>query len=81
MAWGPIADMTLIYNHQGWMLHTLSFSLDTNTKYGLLHSTEQRSCSEWHHTVLRSNFIVSGINRFLMFEDLAGPKKGAVCLY
>lgn len=96
MAWGPFADMTLIYKHQGWMLHSclptkliflrslslLSLSasdtlthLDTHKLWaGALYLATLRS--EWHHTALWSNSIVSGINRRLMLEDLAAVHKG-----
>lgn len=90
MAWGPFADMTLIYKHQGWMLHPclstkLIFLHSLSVSDTLTHTDTHKLWAsalylatlrtEWHHTALWSNSIVSGINRRLMLEDLAAVHK------
>lgn len=86
----PFADMTLIYNHQGWMLQprlSLSPSVFDYMCVYVSHKLWPGALylatlgTEWHHTAPRSNSIVSGINGRLMFEDLAAVHKGGtVCL-
>lgn len=74
MARGPSADTTLIYNHQGWKLHTLPLCAAHSPALSLshTHTALYLATLEWHHT----GFVVCRINRSLISDSLAAVHKG-----
>ncbi len=62
--------LSLSYTHTHTYTHIYTHKLWTSALYLATLGTE------WHHTAPWSNSIVSGINRWLMFEDLAAVHKG-----